>query len=598
MNTKQAFLILLLCRTLSALYYHVITDCDEVFNYWEPSHFVAFGTGFQTWEYSPQFNIRSWLYAGIHAVASVVCAGVLQLSKVSTFYTIRVLFAVTSAAAEAKLYAAVKRANSAECANWMLLFLAASTGMTAASTAYLPSSFSMYLVTLAFAHSLDGAPSNRRTWMFVFLIAASVIVGWPFSGAMALPFLFEDLIAMGSTGTQSTRVSRFLAAVSAGLSALAGLLGPTLIVDRIYYGFWSVVPLNIVLYNVFSGSGEGKGPDIFGTEPWWFYVANGALNFNIAFVACLLSVPCLLISRLIMGVSKTHQNLQLWKQINRLLPFYLWFAIFSTQPHKEERFLFVVYPIVCYNAAIAISSVLQMLDWILSGRKLKKSKFAPSKSKRMLVRSAELIIATVFVTISVSRTIAMVENYGAPIQVYTHASNHLAVLNQSTRLCIGKEWYRFPSHYFIPSNVEVRFIRSEFRGLLPAKFGDSVDESLTSPLKTWEVTRVNPRNLNEFNKEDETRYVAVDTCDYLIDSDFGPVDNEAVKAAMNSNDNKSLERRFILDTRAWETVVCQQFLDSGKSQGLFGKVLWAPSYLGMKKGQKWGRYCMLKKVHK
>jgi alpha-1,2-mannosyltransferase len=31
--------------------YNTISDCDEVFNYWEPMHFMLYGTGLQTWEY-------------------------------------------------------------------------------------------------------------------------------------------------------------------------------------------------------------------------------------------------------------------------------------------------------------------------------------------------------------------------------------------------------------------------------------------------------------------------------------------------------------------------------------------------------------------
>lgn len=37
-----------------------------------------------------------------------------------------------------------------------------------------------------------------------------------------------------------------------------------------------------------------------------------------------------------------------------MLPMYLWLAIFTLQPHKEERFLFVVYPLICLNAAIML----------------------------------------------------------------------------------------------------------------------------------------------------------------------------------------------------------------------------------------------------
>lgn len=49
------------------------------------------------------------------------------------------------------------------------------------------------------------------------------------------------------------------------------------------------VPLNIVTYNVFGG--EGEGPNIFGVEPWYFYISNGFLNFNILFLLALASAP-------------------------------------------------------------------------------------------------------------------------------------------------------------------------------------------------------------------------------------------------------------------------------------------------------------------
>lgn len=40
---------------------NIIHDCDEVFNYWEPLHYLLYGSGFQTWEYrfrSPTSFIR------------------------------------------------------------------------------------------------------------------------------------------------------------------------------------------------------------------------------------------------------------------------------------------------------------------------------------------------------------------------------------------------------------------------------------------------------------------------------------------------------------------------------------------------------------
>lgn len=59
---------LFLAASLVAALFAPIQDCDETFNYWEPTHYLSHGYGLQTWEYSPDFAIRSWLYIGLHAI--------------------------------------------------------------------------------------------------------------------------------------------------------------------------------------------------------------------------------------------------------------------------------------------------------------------------------------------------------------------------------------------------------------------------------------------------------------------------------------------------------------------------------------------------
>lgn len=54
--------------------------------------------------------------------------------------------------------------------------------------------------------------------------------------------------------------------------------------------------------------------------------------------------------------------------IFRLLPFYLWLFIFIIQPHKEERFLFVAYPLICLNSAVAIFLIRGWFDRLMSFR--------------------------------------------------------------------------------------------------------------------------------------------------------------------------------------------------------------------------------------
>src|SRR4051812_25938090 len=117
-------------------------------------------------------------------------------------------------------------------------------------------------------------------------------------------------------------------------------------VDTFFYKKLACVPLNIVLYNVFSGS--SKGPNIYGVEPWHFYVRNLALNFNVWFFLSLGALPLLLFQHLIRQKSISKQTLL--RGAVFVSPLYLWLGIFTLQPHKEERFMYPAYPALALNA--------------------------------------------------------------------------------------------------------------------------------------------------------------------------------------------------------------------------------------------------------
>ena len=59
---RAAVFVLCAAVRLLCTYLSQIPDCDEVFNYWEPLHYVLFGSGLQTWEYAPTFALRSYAY--------------------------------------------------------------------------------------------------------------------------------------------------------------------------------------------------------------------------------------------------------------------------------------------------------------------------------------------------------------------------------------------------------------------------------------------------------------------------------------------------------------------------------------------------------
>lgn len=46
-------------------------------------HYLLYGTGMQTWEYSPLYAIRSYAYLWLHALPACLHAHILQTNKVT-----------------------------------------------------------------------------------------------------------------------------------------------------------------------------------------------------------------------------------------------------------------------------------------------------------------------------------------------------------------------------------------------------------------------------------------------------------------------------------------------------------------------------------
>ncbi len=75
--------------------------------------------------------------------------------------------------------------------------------------------------------------------------------------------------------------------------------------------------------------------------------------------------------------------------------------------------------------------------------------------------------------------------------------------------------------------------------------------------------------------------VDVDTCDYLLDLDFPAHPQEGVH-----------EPRYVADTKTWERVSCQPFLDARHSPVLT-RTLWFPGELWQAQNE-YGELCLLR----
>lgn len=147
-------------------------------------------------------------------------------------------------------------------------------------------------------------------------------------------------------------------------------------------------------------------------------------------------------------------------------------------------------------------------------------------------------LLTIYATLSVSRTFALYFHYHAPLDLYLHVRtfpsavppiNANTTISQTSdahqyNLCIGKEWYRFPSHYFLPEGVRLRYLKSDFSGLLPKYFEEQStahNGSDTTVIKEHgrkayaaalrsgrRMTDIEVEGMNDLNQEVFDRYVS------------------------------------------------------------------------------------------
>lgn len=65
-----------------------------------------------------------------------------------------------------------------------------------------------------------------------------------------------------------------------------------------------------------------------------------------------------------------------------------------------------------------------------------------------------IAVVVLYATACLSRGIAVHQNYSAPIPVYRQLTDLTADMQashgDSLLLCVGKEWYRYPSSFFLP----------------------------------------------------------------------------------------------------------------------------------------------------
>lgn len=401
--------------------------------------------------------------------------------------------------------------------------------MFISSAALLPSSFSMY-----FSISALSAWWHQKYKLAIFFTAISVLLGWPFVGLISVPIII-DIIRL-----KKIRLFIFWSIIS-GVTILL----PMIVLDSSYYGKLVMAPVNIVLYNVFKKDG---GPSLYGTEPFTFYIFNGFLNFNVIWLMSLLTPLAIVVAYFAVPAKNKQTTLTLPYYLS-LAPFYLWLVVMMLQPHKEERFLFPVYPMISLCGSITLD-IFQKIFF-----RLRTSIMKINIATHYLNHTTFLAVFVVIVSVlfNVSRILALHRNYSAPMDTFMELSTSRDILEDPTskepiNVCIGKDWYRYPSSFFLPSTkYSIRFIKSEFRGMLPAYYSNEEN-----------ATQIAHSYFNDMNRENPfMHFKNIEKCDFMVDLD------------LKAKKNPPLEPNYSADTENWKILKKLPFLNAQQSHPIY-----------------------------
>jgi alpha-1,2-mannosyltransferase len=324
---------------------------------------------------------------------------------------------------------------------------------------------------------------------------------------------------------------KFVQSLGTAVICTAILLGSTFALDSFYYGRYSLSLYSFLSYNVF-GSGDSA---LYGVENSTYYLRNGALSLNVLLPLSFLAPLLMLWKSCISRESRSMMG----SLFAACSPQWVWLAAITYLPHKEERFLYVVYPQILCGAAYCIVEMSEMVSRLFCLRK--------KSLQRQFKRSLILVAILCTSLLSASRVGALLWNYSAHMWVYGGLQSlDQTQLDGPCTICLGSEWYEFPSHFFVPEQCEVHFLDSGFGGILPAPFNQALGG-----------TRYGATYLNDRNEADEMQFIGDESrCNVVVALKY---DDKLAPKELNKG----------MREKGWEVVQEHKYVQGNLSAALY-----------------------------
>lgn len=233
------FAVFVLVNLVAAGINH-IDDTDETYGYWEPLHYLVYGVGMQTWEYSPTFAIRTYSFVFPFSLVSSLTVG-LGISKISLFRLVKSLLGLLTAYSETHFISAIKERFGDEIGYTTMILVILSPGVFFSSASYLPSAMCMSLLMLSNAAFLR----EKRIMSILWGCVAVLCTGWPFVGLLFAPLGVHMLITVYHNAVAKKEGNTFVAGLIGivvlavhGVVIIAVIQALVMGIDYYFYNKW------------------------------------------------------------------------------------------------------------------------------------------------------------------------------------------------------------------------------------------------------------------------------------------------------------------------------------------------------------------------
>ncbi|XP_027266974.1 GPI mannosyltransferase 3 isoform X2 [Cricetulus griseus] len=284
---------------------------DEYWQSLEVAHHMVFRYGYLTWEWTERLRGYTYplIFASIYKILHLLGKDSVQL----LIWIPRLAQALLSAVADVRLYSLMKQVGNQQVARWVFFCQLCSWFTWYCCTRTLTNTMETALTAIAlFYYPLEGSRSMNSV-KYSLLVALACIVR-PTALIPWVPLLFRHFY----------REQRKLCLVLHHLLPVGFItFSLSLIIDRIFFGQWTLVQFNFLKFNVLQNLGT-----FYGSHPWHWYFSQG--------------FPVVLGTHLPFFI---HGCFLAPRRLHILLLTVLWtLLVYSMLGHKEFRFIYPVLP--------------------------------------------------------------------------------------------------------------------------------------------------------------------------------------------------------------------------------------------------------------